>query len=134
MADENKKQKLEDKMEKKEEVKHAGNKEEVKKEMQTDNKQIVENKDKKETKKEEKKKKEEAIARGVSLRASKKHCMYICSFIKGKNIDKAIEDLEEVLMFKRPIPFKGEIPHRKGKIMSGRYPVKVSAMMINVLK
>ncbi|MFH1425754.1 MAG: hypothetical protein ABIG28_03460 [archaeon] len=79
-------------------------------------------------------KKEEAIARGQNLPFSKKHGMYICSFIKNKSIDKAIKDLLPVLELKTAIPFKGEIPHRKGKIMSGRYPVKATKYFINLLK
>ena len=85
-------------------------------------------------KKEEIKKKEEALARGLNLHASKKHCMYISDFIKGKPIDQAIKELQEVIAMKRAIPFKGEIPHRKGNMMSGRFPVKASIQIINVLK
>jgi len=79
-------------------------------------------------------KKHEAVAKGVGMHISKKHAVYICSFIKNKQIDKAISDLEEVIKFKKPIPFKGEIPHRKGKIMSGRYPIKASKLFITLLK
>ncbi len=80
-------------------------------------------------------KKEEAIAKGTNLHASKKHCMYICNFIKGKPIDQAIAELQEVLTFKRVIPMKGEIPHRSAPgIMSGRYPVKTSQQFIPLLK
>lgn len=92
---------------------------------------------KKEKKKEESKltKKEEAIAKGQALHISKKQAMYICEFIKNKPIDKAIADLEQVIKLKKPVPFKGEIPHRKGKgIMSGRFPVKASKLFINMLK
>lgn len=91
---------------------------------------------KKTEKKEEKKivKKEEAIAKGIGLPISKKHCMYICNFIKGKNVDTAIKQLEEVLKFKRAIPYAGEIPHRHGDMMSGRYPINASKVMITVLK
>jgi len=102
----------------------------------------VDNKDKpavaKETKKldkVERPKKEEAIAKGTDLHASKKHCMYICSFIKNKPISQAISELQEVIKMKRAIPFKGEIPHRHelgGR--PGRYPVKVSGQFINLLK
>jgi len=36
---------------------------------------------------------------------------------------------------KKAVPFKGEIPHRKGAgMMSGRYPVKAAGLFINVLK
>lgn len=78
-------------------------------------------------------KKEEATAIGKSIHASKKHCMYICSFIKNKPIDQAIKELNEVILFKRAIPFKGEIPHRKG-MMSGRYPIRTCAKFITMLK
>ncbi len=110
--------------------------EEQKKEMKKDN---VEEKKvehaKTEVKKEEKKivKKEFAMAQGLNLHASKKHLMYISNFIKGKKIDVAIKELGEVIKLRRAIPFKGEIPHRKG-MMSGRYPVSASELMINVLK
>lgn len=94
-----------------------------------------------EEKKEDKKKqavqivkKEEAFAKGLNLHASKKHCMYISDFIKNKPIDQAISELQDVVKMKRAIPFKGEIPHRKGKMMSGRYPVKASKQIINILK
>jgi large subunit ribosomal protein L22 len=80
-------------------------------------------------------KKEEAIAYGLNLHASKKHCMYICTFIKNKPIDFAIKELQAVIALKRPIPFKGEIPHRSYPgMMSGRYPIKASSQFIYLLK
>jgi large subunit ribosomal protein L22 len=78
-------------------------------------------------------KKDEAIANALSIHASKKHCMYICNFIKGKKIDDAIKDLNEVIKLKRAIPFKGEIPHRKG-MHSGRYPISACKLFIPLLK
>jgi ribosomal protein L22 len=96
-----------------------------------------------EEKKEEKKtirkkeivKKDEAVVNGVSLPISTKDSVAVCRFIKGKTIEKAIADLEEVLKFKKAIPMKGEIPHRKGKgMMSGRYPVKPVENFIIMLK
>lgn len=87
-----------------------------------------------ETKAEAKPKKTEAMARGDSVRASKRHCMYICTFIKGKKVDQAIAELEQVVKLKRAIPFKGEIPHRGKGMMSGRYPVDASKIMIAMLK
>lgn len=77
--------------------------------------------------------KKQAIARGINLPVSKKQCMYICQHIKNNLIDKAISDLEKVIKFKKALPFKGEIPHRKG-IMSGRYPIKASRFFIKLLK
>jgi len=80
-------------------------------------------------------KKFETVAYGRSLPISKKHGMYICSFIKNKEIDKALSELALVIDFKKAVPFKGEIPHRKGKgMMSGRYPVKAAKLFINLLK
>ncbi len=87
----------------------------------------------KDKKTEVKSQKEEAIAQGTSLSLSKKHCMYICSFIKNKSIDSALSDLEQVLLYKKAVPFKGEIPHRKG-MMSGRYPITAAKEFITLLK
>jgi ribosomal protein L22 len=95
---------------------------------------------KEETKKEEKPvvkkvKREEASANGYSLGMSLKQSMYISRFIKNKTIDQAIEDLLQVTKLKKIVPFKGEIPHRKGKgMMSGRYPVFASRHFISILK
>ncbi len=89
--------------------------------------------EKKESKKVEVPKKDEAIARGTSLPISKKHSMYIGNFIKGKKIEDAIADLEKVVKLKQAVPFKGEIPHRKG-MERGRYPVKAASYFINTLK
>lgn len=117
---ENVKEKEEDNIDKKKEISSVN----------TDNKE-----EKKEVKKAEAPKKDEAIAKGTNLHASKKHCMYICSFIKNKPIDLAITQLNEVISHKRAIPFKGEIPHRHelgGK--PGRYPESASKQFIALLK
>ena len=82
---------------------------------------------------EKKIRKEEAVAYGLGMRASKKHCAYICKFIKNKNVDKAIYDLGLVAKLKKAVPFKGEIPHRKG-MMSGRYPVNAANLFVKLLK
>lgn len=100
--------------------------------------------EKKETKIEEKKnekkvvqkvKKTEAVVNGISVPISTKDSVAICKFIKGKSIDRALVDLEQVLNFKRAIPITGDIPHRKGKgIMSGRYMTKPVEHFISMLK
>lgn len=120
-------------VEKKEEKKM----EEIKAETKVGESKIAEKKEevKKPVQAAAKAKKEEAIARGASLPISKKHSMYIGYFIKGKTIDGAIQQLQEVIKFKRAIPFKGEIPHRSDPgMMSGRYPVSASGHFINMLK
>jgi large subunit ribosomal protein L22 len=112
-------------------------KSEIKANVKPEVKQEEKKDEKKESKKPkvEKPKKEEAIARGTNLKASKKHCMYISTFIKNKPIDLAIKQLQEVIAYKRVLPFKGEIPHRSAPgIMSGRYPINASKEVIYVLK
>ncbi len=80
-------------------------------------------------------KKTEAVINGFDLRISTKKAVAICKFIKGKKIDDAISDLEKVVILKKVIPMKGEIPHRKGEgMMSGRYPKKTAESFINLLK
>jgi large subunit ribosomal protein L22 len=45
-----------------------------------------------------------------------------------------IVELEKVPTLKRIIPMFGEIPHRKGKIHTGRYPIKASKVFVKLLK
>jgi len=93
--------------------------------------------DKKEEKKEakiEKPKKSEAIVNGKDLGISKKHSMAICDFIRGRKIEEVIPRLEQVTKLKRAIKMKGEIPHRHGNMMSGRYPVNACKVFIKLLK
>lgn len=152
MAEEENKPKVESekkvKEEKKEEKKVEATKPEVKAEAKPEAKKEEKKEEKKpEEKAEEKESKEpakeqpkiapkdEAVARGVNLRASKKHFMYLSNMIKNKNVDDALSDMIQVTMMKKVVPFKGEIPHRKGKgMMSGRYPVKAAALYIPLLK
>jgi len=80
-------------------------------------------------------KKNEVVVNGISLPISTKYSVAICKFIKGKNIDRAVEDLEQVIAKKKAVPMKGEIPHRKGKkMMSGRFPKKASENFIKLLR
>lgn len=95
-----------------------------------------------EKKKEDKKKAEEgkprkteAVVNGKDLGISTKHAIAICNFIRGKNIDKAVSQLQEVADVKRAIPMKGELPHRKGKGMErGRYPSNAAKQFIKLLR
>lgn len=87
-------------------------------------------------KKEDKKitKKEKAVVDARDLPISKKHSMAICRYIRWKQIEPKITELQQVVKLKRAIPMKGEVPHRHGNIMSGRYPVNASKVFINLLK
>jgi len=128
----------EHKMDNKEHVVNTKNEDKVK---VNDNKSSVgatdKSTDKKEVKEPKKEvkliKKDEAIANAISIHASKKHCMAICDFIKGKKIDDVMKELQEVIKLKRAIPVKGEIPHRRG-MHSGRYPTSASKLFIPLLK
>jgi large subunit ribosomal protein L22 len=76
-----------------------------------------------------------AVVNATSLPISTKASIAICRFIKNKKINQAITDLEQVVLTKKSVPMKGEIPHRKGKgMMSGRFPKKASEHFINLLK
>ena len=79
-------------------------------------------------------KKTEAVVNGKNVPISTKQAVAICNYIKRKDIDKAIFMLEEVKNFKKAVPMKGELPHRKGKIMSGRYPINAVSEFIKLLK
>ena len=125
-------EKIEDK---KEETKVEEKKESIVKEKKQEENKKTDVKEEKKQKTKPKIKKNEAIVNGISLPISTKDSVAICRFIKKKTIAKAIADLEEVLKFKKAIPMKGEIPHRKGKgIMAGRYPIYAVQHFIKLLK
>ncbi len=65
---------------------------------------------------------------------SSKDSFDVCRFIKFKTISRAVKDLEEVVAGRKAIPMRGEIPHRKGKIMSGRFPKVTSEHFIKIIK
>jgi ribosomal protein L22 len=121
------------------EVKHEtkAEKELEKKEIAEEKKELAEEKkeEKKIVEKKGKPKRTEAIVNAKSVPISTLDSIYICTFIKKrKTIPRAIADLEEVLAFKKAIPMKGEIPHRKGKLMAGRYPLNSVKEFIKLLK
>ncbi|MBS3076128.1 hypothetical protein J4481_00095 [Candidatus Pacearchaeota archaeon] len=80
-------------------------------------------------------KKDHALINAQSVHVSTKYAMAICKFLKYKSIETAISDLEQVIVKKKAVPMKGEIPHRKGKgMMSGRFPKRASEHFIVLLK
>lgn len=104
---------------------------------ETDKKQkseIKEDKKSEEKKKKEVPKKTEAVVNVNSLSMSTKTAGAICRFIKGKEIRVAIDDLKQVIAKRKAVPMRGEIPHRKGNIMAGRYPKNASEIFIKLLK
>ncbi|MDE1848613.1 MAG: hypothetical protein KGH55_01115 [Nanoarchaeota archaeon] len=88
-----------------------------------------------EAKKDMKKPKTEAVVNSLNAHLSAKTSAAVCKFIVGKTINRAMDDLKDVLSMKRAIPMKGEIPHRKGKgMMAGRFPKNASKHFIKMLK
>lgn len=79
-------------------------------------------------------KKTEAVVRGLNVPISTKTSYAICRFINGKEIEMAIKELGEIIAHKQALPMKGEIPHRRGNIMSGRYPENASSHFIKLLQ
>lgn len=138
--------KQEQKVEKAEDVEKkeiAEKPKEESKKVETPNEKPVAGEEKKENiekQKEEKKvekpkvKRTEAIVNSYSLPISMKHSVAVCKFIKNKKIESATADLQQVVVKKKAVPMKGEIPHRKGKIMSGRFPKKAAEHFIKLLK
>lgn len=109
------------------EEKNMEEKKEEKKEEKAEEKKIEE-------KKKERPKKTKVFVNATDVPISVKHSAAICYFIKRKKISDAIRELEQVAKKRIPLPMKGEIPHRKGDIMSGRYPQKAARHFIVLLK
>src|SRR3989344_6528118 len=69
---------------------------------------------------------------------STKYSRDICKFIKHKKIEKAINDLEQVLAYKKAIPMKGGVGHKKSAggfaSGSGKYPQDATKYFIELLK
>jgi large subunit ribosomal protein L22 len=78
-------------------------------------------------------------ASGRELRVSPKHAREVCKTIKGMKIDQAKEYLQQVVLKKKPVPFrryKKNVGHRHGieKASAGRYPVKAAQKILRVLE
>jgi len=90
--------------------------------------------DKKKSKVKEAPKKESAEVNARSVPVSTKVGAAICKFIKKRKLEDAIARLEKVIAMKKAVPMKGEIPHRKGRIMSGRFPQKAAKEFLILVK
>jgi len=77
-----------------------------------------------------------ARARADNVPVSSKQCVEICTFLRGKELDKAITILENVIDEKQAIPFRrftNGVGHRPG-MAAGRYPVKASSEILVLLE
>jgi large subunit ribosomal protein L22 len=83
-----------------------------------------------------------ARASGRDLHISPKEAREICEAIRDMQLDTAMKYLERVTQKKEGVPyrrFKKNVPHHpeiadRFGIPSGRYPVKASSEILNVLK
>ncbi|MAG45375.1 MAG: 50S ribosomal protein L22 [Nanoarchaeota archaeon] len=78
----------------------------------------------------------EAVAIATSLPISTKQSVEICSFIRGKTTEKSRKLLEQVMEQKIAIPyrrFNKGVGHKKGKIASGRYPLKATSAILKLI-
>ena len=79
----------------------------------------------------------EALINGKNLGISTKVSVEICRFLRNKKTDAAKKILQRVIEKKQAIPYlryKKEIPHRKGKMATGRYPLKASKTILDLIK
>jgi large subunit ribosomal protein L22 len=79
-----------------------------------------------------------AKASGRELKVSHKAAREVCRAIKGMMLNAAKQYLRDVAAKKKAIPYtryKKKLPHRHGliKTFAGRYPVKASEQILNVL-
>ncbi|MEK6823539.1 MAG: uL22 family ribosomal protein [Nanoarchaeota archaeon] len=83
-------------------------------------------------------KKDEAKVNIQNAPISTKYAIDICKFIKNKSIKKAINDLEQVLTYKKSIPMRGGFGHQKSAkgfaSGSGKYPQNTAKYFITLLK
>lgn len=73
---------------------------------------------------------------GKDLSISTKQSIEIANFIRGKNIEKAKNELKKVIEKKLAIPFKRynrDMGHKKGNIAAGRYPKNAAKEFLNLL-
>mgnify|MGYP001569265948 CR=1 FL=1 len=83
-------------------------------------------------------KKDEAVVNIQNAPISTKYSVSLCKFIKNKQIKKAINELEQVLVYKKAIPMGGGYGHQKSSKKfasgSGKYPQNATKYFIKLLK
>lgn len=80
-----------------------------------------------------------AKSMGKALQISPKHSVEICNQLRGKDLSKAKNYLNQVIKKEKAVPFKRHnkgVGHRKGLKgwPSGRYPVKAASKILAVLE
>ena len=78
-----------------------------------------------------------ASARGWNLAVSTKFSVEVANFIRGKSVQKAKLDMENVIEQTTAVPFwryTRDLAHKPGPIGPGRYPVKVAKAILLLLQ
>jgi len=78
-----------------------------------------------------------AKASAMSLHISTKQAIEICDSIRYKTTKQARELLENVVSFKKALPFKKfnrDMGHKPGRVAAGRYPQKAATEFLKLLK
>ena len=80
-----------------------------------------------------------AKSSGREFRMSHKAAREVCSAIRGLELYQAKDFLQQVILKKRPVPFRRfnkKAGHRHGlnKAFAGRYPVKAAQKILEVLE
>lgn len=76
---------------------------------------------------------------GREIRVSPKHAREVCKTIKGMKLDQAKDYLKQVILKKKPVPFRRfnkKVGHRHGleNAFSGRYPVNAAQQVLKLLE
>ena len=76
---------------------------------------------------------------GREIRVSPKHAREVCKTIKGMKLDQAKDYLKQVILKKKPVPFRRfnkKVGHRHGleNAFAGRYPVKAAKQVLKLLE
>ena len=79
-----------------------------------------------------------ARAKGMSLNVSFKQSVEVCRMIRNKKYSAAATLLQNVQEMKEPVAYRkfnrGGVGHRKGLIGPGRFPIKTSKSILEILK
>jgi len=76
---------------------------------------------------------------GREIRVSPKHAREVCKTIKGMKLDHAKAYLKQVILKKKPVPFRRfnkKVGHRHGleNAFAGRYPVNAAQQVLKLLE
>src|SRR3989344_6706545 len=80
--------------------------------------------------------KAEAKVIAKDLPISWKQSVELCDFVRNNPLSKAKTKLQNVISMKAPAPYKKYVqsmPHRRGNMATGRYPIKAATHLLHVL-